>query len=479
MNSEADHHATIADNLKRTFKARRSAQPYSEWLRGLAVVEQSIRMDTHPEQAVSSMIEAALTRLATHHPSHAELLRSRWDGASMSELAQSANWVESNLYKKEDLAFTALATVISREETLLRRQRQRQWLRTLPPLDYTHLVGTVTKLDRLLPLFEHDTAPWIMALVGMGGVGKTTLAHTLVSELVESGRFDQVAWVSAQQTQFSLDGTMEFYSDRPALSLETLVAELGRQLMGYAPDQWRIPAFDKEAEVQEHLLTAPAVVVVDNLETVGDMRGLLPFLRSVRGPSKFILTSRVTPSRDGDIFNYSVPPLTFAESLTLIHKEAANRNITTLLDCDAATAEPIYATTGGNPLALRLVVGQIHLHGLQPVLTELRHPRGVGASLYRYLYDWVWQTLTIEHRTVLHALLFLTDDNSTAHAIHQMTNLPPETIRNTLQQLVTQNLVMLRGTLEERHYTLHNLTRAFLEEVNRSHDITDPPTHAL
>jgi hypothetical protein len=479
MTTDAESHATIADTLKRTFKARRSFQPYAEFLRGFAVVEQAIRQGDYPEHAVATTVEAGLSQLMKHAPHHAELLRSRWEGASMGNVAQTANRVESNLYKKEELAFFALASVLAGQERALRRDRKRQWLRALPQLDYTHLVGTTAKIEQLLPHFRHEDAPWIIALVGMGGVGKTTLAHTLISELVAGGRFDRVAWVSAQQSQFSLDGTIQFYSDRPALSLETMVGELGRHLMGYAPEQWQVPVFDKEAEVQDYLLATPSIVVVDNLETVSDMNGLLPFLRSTRGASKFILTSRVTPHQVGDIFNYSVPPLTFEESLTLIHKEAQNRNIAGLLNCSTEIAYAIYDATGGNPLALRLVVGQIDLHGLLPVLTELRHARGVGASLYRYLYDWVWQTLSGENRAVLHALLLLTDENSTADAIQQFTGLPSETILQALQQLITQNLVTLQGTMETRRYTLHNLTRAFLEEINRTHGPNDTPDDPL
>lgn len=467
---------TIAENLRRTFKAWRNLKPQADFLHDLAVVEQRVRAGETPEKAVFAVIETALSELATHAPAQAELLSHRWNGSSMGEVANSADRSEANLFKREKEAFLALAKVLAHNEEHLRRQRQMRWLRTIPPAPYNRLVGADAKLSHLLPHFQNEDAPWLIALVGMGGIGKTSLTHALVRELGNGTRFDQVAWVSAQQAILSLDGTMEILSEKPALTLPTLIAELGHQLLGKTPDQWRLPLFQKEAEIQEHLLTVPTVVVIDNLETVTDMNRLLPFLQSVRGPTKFILTSRITPTRDGSSFNYLVPALSFEESLTLIREEAQLRNLPTLLHCDHATATLIYEVTGGNPLALRLVVGQVDLHGLPSVLDDLRQSRGASATLYRYLYEWVWQALPDVHKVVLHALLLLTDENSTVPALQQLTDLEPEVIRYALQQLITQNLVMLHGTLEERHYTLHNLTRAFLEEMNRTHGTPTAPS---
>lgn len=37
-------------------------------------------------------------------------------------------------------------------------------------------------------------------------------------------------------------------------------------------------------------------------------------------------------------------------------------------------------------------------------------------------------------------------------------------VREALEQLVLQNLVICQGTLQERRYRLHSLTRTFLHE---------------
>ncbi len=465
-----------ADNLRLTFKARRSYKPYASFLRNMALVEQRIRAGDTPEAAVNHVVDTGLRELVSTASVYADILRNRWEGASMTDVSDRTDRSEQGLYRNEKDALMALAKQLAYTEERLRRQRLLQWLRVLPPLPYNRFIGAESRLSPLLPHFQHSDAPWLLALVGMGGIGKTSLAHALVRELVAGARFDRVAWISAQQAILSLDGTMAILADKPALTLATLITELGRQLLGHAPDQWRKPLYDKESEVLEHLVTFPNLVVIDNLETVHDMTHLLPFLHSARGPTKFILTSRATLSADGGTHNYQVPALTFEESLALIQHDAQTRNLPTLLNCDTATAALLHDITGGNPLALRLVVGQVELHGLSSVLDDLRRSSGAGTDLYRYLYGWVWDTLSPVNRAVLFALLVLTDDNSTARAIGEMTNLEPEAIRRALQELTTRNLVMLRGTLKERCYTLHSLTRAFLEEINRTHASTTDPS---
>jgi hypothetical protein len=469
MKLSEEQHTSTAEKLKQTFKARRTQRPHTTSLRGFGMIEGRIRAGDSPEKAVYTVIENLLTELATHAPTQADLLRQRWNGSSMGEISEATHRSEADLFRQEKEAFGLLANLLDHEEQRLQRQRQMRWLRTVPPAPYTRLVGAQPKLKHLLPHFMHEDAPWLIALVGMGGIGKTSLTHALVRELLTTSHFDQVAWVSAQQVLLSLDGTMEIISEKPALTLPTLIAELGQQLLEHRPEEWRLPLFEKEDAIQEYLLKIPTVVVVDNLETVKDMDLLLPFLQSVRGPTKFILTSRVTPTKDGSSFNYAVPPLSYEETVTLIQQEAQTRNLHTLLHLDQATTTLIYNVTGGNPLALRLVVGQVELHGIPAVLEDLRHAKGAGASLYRYLYEWVWEHLSKVNRTVLHALLVLTDGNSTAPAIQKLTQMDRDTIHAALQQLVQQNLVMLQGNLEQRYYTLHNLTRAFLEEMNRSH----------
>jgi len=41
-------------------------------------------------------------------------------------------------------------------------------------------------------------ALWVIAIEGLGGIGKTALADAVVRQLIETQSYDEIAWVSAQ-----------------------------------------------------------------------------------------------------------------------------------------------------------------------------------------------------------------------------------------------------------------------------------------
>ena len=64
---------------------------------------------------------------------------------------------------------------------------------------------------------------------------------------------------------------------------------------------------------------------------------------------------------------------------------------------------PLFDTVGGNPLALRLVTGQLHLLALPQVVENLARRRGGkrAEDLYRFIYWDAWQRLPDDARDVL------------------------------------------------------------------------------
>jgi hypothetical protein len=297
----------------------------------------------------------------------------------------------------------------------------------------------------------------------MGGIGKTSLATELTRQVMTLAVFEKMLWVSAQRIALSLAGQMVTVSDAPALTLELLVQTLARQLFGETPNM-RVPHHDLQEMVARQLLDTPHLVIVDNLETVPDVQHLLPFLRRVGQISKVLLTSRVQLLDEGDVFLYKVPLLTFEESITLLHQEAEVRNIPSLLNALEELTAQIYEVVGGNPLALRLVAGQIHWHGLEVVLGDLKASGGTGEQLYRYLFEWTWNNMVESTRAVLLAMPLLVPTGGTESDLVTFTGLSPAVVRTALKELIDQNLVNVAGNAEQRLYTTHNLTRGFLQE---------------
>ncbi len=454
----------LARQIHTTLRSWRTESKKLTPLRGLLLVEQRLFAGESEENATFTVLQNAMSELEQVAPERASLLRQRFEiGKKMQQVVRDETWSERSLYLKQREAIKHLADIISRQEKQLTQQRRNLLASRLPFPAYTQLVGAVPKLETLFDLLRPEEPPYMVALSGMGGIGKTTLADALVRQLVLRGTYDRFAWVSAQQATFSLGGRIMTLSDRPALTLETLVQGLAGQVVDTAAAT-PLPHHELQTIVQQALLEQQHLLVIDNLETVPDINHLLPFLRQVMGPTKILLTSRVQLLNEGDVFSYVVPALTAEEALELIRQEAKLRNITALLECDAATGDRIYSVVGGNPLALRLVAGQVHLHGMDAVLGDLTHAAGSGEQLYRYLYEWGWEHLPENCRAVLLAMPLLADGGGTLADLVGITEMPAPAVRQALQELVTQNLINVQGDATLRTYTIHNLTRAFLQE---------------
>ncbi len=212
----------------------------------------------------------------------------------------------------------------------------------------------------------------------------------------------------------------------------------------------------------------PHLIVIDNLESLTDLRSLLATAREFANPSKFLFTSRESRFYEPDLFHYTVTELDQEDALRLVRAEAALRNLPEVSAASDDDLAPIFATVGGNPLALRLVVGQLHVHPLGRVLDDLQSARGHHASeIYTYIYYQIWRELDETARRVLLLMPLVTEqggdiDYLTAMGAHG--NLTPAEVTDALERLVARNLVDSRGDLHARRYTIHGLTRTFLQQ---------------
>jgi hypothetical protein len=154
--------------------------------------------------------------------------------------------------------------------------------------------------------------------------------------------------------------------------------------------------------------------------------------------------------------------------LALLRAEARQRNLPALATATDDELHPVYATVGGNPLALRLVVGQTHIYSLATILGHLRQgaAQSVG-NLYTYLYRAAWDALDEPARRTLLLMPLIQEegeDLAYLQAMGKTGNLTETELMTSLDCLVARNLIDSRGTLHHRRYTIHSLTRTFLQE---------------
>ena len=329
----------------------------------------------------------------------------------------------------------------------------------LEPPTYTGLIGVERPLNFLVNALTKIEKPWLVSIEGLGGLGKTALAQEVVRQPILRHHFHGLAWVSARQRAFAPGAGLQ-QTHRPALTVNALVDALLEQLDQAVPVS--LTAYEKQEILRRLLKERPHLMVIDNLETAADYQTLLPLLGKLVNPSKILLTSRYSlPDNPAPTFRVSLTGLGQDEALRLVRHEAQVRGLVLLLNASDEQLKSIYELVGGNPLALKLVVGQIAALSLPEVLDNLQQRQDVEVDeFYTYIYQQAWHSLDPVSQHVL-LLMPLAQDGTVAQ-LAAVSQLERTDLNQALRRLVQFSLVEAGGTLEARRYRIHRLTETFL-----------------
>jgi hypothetical protein len=456
----------LKEDIRATLKAWHELSATTSPLSYLQIFRQArLNGAANARQATQDILLQALKTLAITHTVGAAVLRERFlERKDPRVVARQLSIGESTTFRLQKDAIEHLAGILQVKETQLSLESRTRQEKRLDPPTYVELIGVEVHLSQLMHQLTSPGPPWIILIEGLGGLGKTSLADALSRQVIRQQAFADFGWISARQQIFNPGGGV-ILVELPALTVDDLIEKLLAQLMSGHSRPAAFSTQDALTTLQARLKQEAHLIVIDNLETLLDLETLLPTLRDLANPSKFLLTSRQSFYHQSGVYHFRLRQLSEADALRLIRYEASLSNLPHLEKADDNTLRRIVEIVGGNPLALRLVVGQTHVHPLHVILDDLTAARGEKPEkLFTFIYRRVWDHLDELTRQVFLAMPLVADHGGSLAYLADLTELASDHVRDSLDHLVALNLVDSKGDLTERQYTVHNLTRTFLQE---------------
>lgn len=342
----------------------------------------------------------------------------------------------------------------------------------LPPLR-SDFIGRVEEIGRVR---EGLAMPHpLISIEGIGGVGKSTLALKVarmclsgeinkigpVSEQTDAFvartplRWDAIVWISAKD-KLDQDLSLDEVLDTIAGVLDyTTVRQLGHK--------------EKRTTVDRLLRIHRTLVIVDNFETVSDIR-LADFLQRVPPPSKAIITTRKRQLRR--LWDVPLYGLSETEALQKIRDYSYSLSLRAMAQADKALLQPLITMTHGNPKALELALGYLKHKGmaLDEVVRSLSEANQTVEELFNDLFARAWDLLSPEGQHLLMVMPFFADSTS-RQALEVATDVHDWHLHMAIAQLLEMSLLEANEELVERRkrYSVHPLVLAFARAHLREH----------
>jgi hypothetical protein len=172
-----------------------------------------------------------------------------------------------------------------------------------------------------------------------------------------------------------------------------------------------------------------------------------------------------------DVYHVHLQGLAGDYSTDFIRQEFSTRGISRLDGAPDSLLIKFAENTGGSPLALKLVVGQLSRHNADVVLSCLRHVRLANQDsqdeytrLYHHIFLPSWELLTLEAKRLLVSMShFSSGHGGTFDAIQAINDLSINKVAGRLDELWKFAFVEIGDSpLNQTRYYLHALTQYFI-----------------
>lgn len=330
------------------------------------------------------------------------------------------------------------------------------------------IIGRSNLIQQIMNSLTTRDGQLLVGLAGQGGIGKTKLAEEIAYQCIESQQFKAVVWLTADGKSFN-----NLHQD--AFTFETVLNHLGEfkedpQFLSYSYEE-------KIYAIQAFLQHTPLLIVLDNMETaVTHQEEIIDKLLPILGQSRALLTSRIrfqSHVLKNRLLAINLQGLSLSETKELSLHVAQLHHIKQVADASSKDFEAIHQATGGSPLAIQLIIGQLShlpfnviLHNLEkiPSLTHSSQENEY-VSFYRYIFWHSWNNLTQQSKRLLVTLTpFSSTNGADFEALQNVSQIPYDHLLSSIQELWTASLIEIGPStgMSEVRYLLHPLTKNFV-----------------
>ncbi len=376
-----------------------------------------------------------------------------FEGKSDSKIAAQINYSRQAVNRMRPESIKAFAKVVCEREAYARRRQTNQLLTSLPSAPYNLFFGRNQATKSLTTQLTSDDALGIVSIIGIGGMGKTALAHHVVRQAIPSLEFDKIIWLTVQSA------SQQAADLPPTITFDSLIGSLAQRLDD--------TAFGNGLDIQqrlhyvgERLRTTPHLIIIDNIELEADVIYILNRIQQLAGRSKFLVTSRIQPYVPY-VYSYSLKPLSVDESVQLL-----NSHMRRSAPMRPEQMKALAKSVSGHPLALQLAANQTGPHTELPRLDELKASDEDGFNkLLARLYAQKWMQVSDTTRTLWVTLSLMTNEAAVETHLQHASGLGKRDFYSAINQLLAFSLLDVRNALDGTvTYIYHPLTPAFARE---------------
>lgn len=225
----------------------------------------------------------------------------------------------------------------------------------LPPVQQGYIQRERLEQELSKEILCYDRHP-VLTLIGPGGIGKTSLALKVLSEVATEDRFGFILWFSARDIDLLPDGPKRVKPD--VLTVEDVAKELTQLLEPLGLQEMPSEtAFLAECLTRSPFEGLPILFVFDNFETVRAPQDLYGWIdQHVRLPNKVLITTRTRDFKAD--YPVEVSGMNEDECDQLIDDTVLRFNITVPLSDDYR--QQMYRESAGHPYVIKVLLGEVN-----------------------------------------------------------------------------------------------------------------------